>query len=397
MKAKFYISAIYTSPPGTMGGNTKIMLEIIDNLVSKYDFIILTTEPKTFQKNLKNIKRVKIVSIKYPFPKFSYKSHIKEIQYVKDYFDKYFAKNNLTSHDYFYSCSDFAPDVLPIVYLKEKYSFTWIATLYLFIPSPIDNIINHYQFPFIKYVVYFFYQKYIFTKIVEKGDLFVITNEYDKKMFTQKYRSKVFAIYGGVNAEQIEKAKNDKKLSEKYDAVFCSRLHPQKGISQLLEIWRDVINKNPKAKLAVIGNGEKKYVKSLKQKAMQVGVNNNIEWLGYVNNTEKYKIYLQSKMLLHATVYDNNGMVAAEALSSGLPVVMYDLLPLKKLYTAGCIKIPLRDKKAFADNTLRMLNDNKYYNRIKPTKFDINNAQKLWKWEYRTELFYNFIKQNEKY
>ena len=43
--------------------------------------------------------------------------------------------------------------------------------------------------------------------------------------------------------------------SKKYDAVFIGRFHPQKGVLELIDIWKRVVNKKPQAKLAMIGDG----------------------------------------------------------------------------------------------------------------------------------------------
>jgi glycosyltransferase involved in cell wall biosynthesis len=390
MKKKFFVSAIYTSPPSTMGGNTKIMLEIIDNLVEFYDFTIFTTEPETFAKNLKNYKEVNVVAIRYPFPKFSFRTHLKEVSYVSKKIDDYFKDHELHKNDFFYSCSDFAPDVLPIINLKKKYKFKWISSLFLFIPNPYENLKNRYGFPFTKYVVYFLYQRYLFSQILKYADLFLITNDYDKKYFPKNFKNKIYAIYGGVNLEDIEKAKKDVDNKKMYDAVFCSRLHPQKGIEGILEVWKMVVEKNPQAKLAIIGNGEKRYEEFLKKKASDLKINNNIKWFGYVNGVEKYKIYLQSKIFLHGTIYDNNGMVAAEALCCNLPVIMYDLPQLKKVYTDGCIKVKATNKVQYAEEIIKMLKDLQYYKSIVNGE-KLVKIKEIWDWGVRIKGFDNFI------
>jgi glycosyltransferase involved in cell wall biosynthesis len=390
IKNKFYVSAIYTSPPNSMGGNTKILIEIINNLYDKYDFVVLTTEPKTFEINLVKPKKVKIVPIKYPYEKFNLLTHFKEIKYIEDTYNEYFKQNKISENDYFFSPSDFAPDVLPIFLLKKKYNFKWIPSLFLFIPNPIQNLFNHYKFPFFKYILYYFYQRFVFNKIKKKGDLFLITNEYDKKFFPKKLRKKILAIYGGVNLEQIEEAKRGLKNKNKlYDAVFCSRLHPQKGISQLLDVWKKVTEVIPTAKLVIMGNGEKKFEEFLKEKAKKLGIDNNINWFGFVNGAEKYKVYLQSKMFLHGTIYDNNGMVAAEALCSGISVIMYDLPQLKDIYRDGCTKIEIGNKNQYAQEIINKL---KSYKTTKIT--NRNKIADVWDWQNRAKTFNAFLKRN---
>lgn len=387
---RIFFSAIYTSPPNSMGGNTKIALELINHLNTKYKFTVLTTEPETFTKNIKNPSKIEIVPIKFPFKRFALTTHFQEIQYISRFYEKYFLKNPLTKNDYFFAPSDFAPDVLPIYKLKEKYNFIWIPTLFLFIPSPIENLLRGYKFPFVKYILYYFYQRFLFSKMLEKGDLFVITNDYDKKMFPKKLQKKIVALYGGVNIDQLYTAKKsqNKKYKKEYDAVFCSRLHPQKGISQLLDIWKMVVEKKPDTKLAIMGNGEKPFEEFLHRKAKRLGLNKNITWMGFVDGVKKYEVYQKSKLLVHGTIYDNNGMVAAEALCSGLPVVMYNLPALKKLYTVGCYKVKAGDKKAYAAMVLTLLREKVVIKQLEKEKII-----QEWQWETKAKLFDEFIKQ----
>ncbi|MEI7451810.1 MAG: glycosyltransferase [Candidatus Falkowbacteria bacterium] len=394
---KIYVSAIYTSPPNSMGGNTKITIELINNLCDYYDFVIFTTEPETFKKNLNCLDKIKIVEITYNFKKFNYFSHLKEIKYISGIYKQYFTVNKMTADDYFYSASDFAPDVLPIFELKKIYKFNWIASLYLFIPNPIENLINNYGFPFLKYVIYYFYQKYLFAKILNKFDLCLITNNDDKKYFPKNQVKDVLAIYGGVNVEQIDLAVNEVSANpeKKYDVIFCSRLHPQKGISQVIDIWLEVIHEKPNLKLGIIGNGEKNFETYLKQKVSDFGLNDNIEWLGYVNNVDKYKLYLKSRIMIHMPVYDNNGMVAAEALCSGLPVVMNDLSKLK-FYTDGCVKVDAKNKKECATTIIKLISDIDYYNSVKLNGEAIIAMRNFWQWSNRALIFKDFLQKYEK-
>jgi glycosyltransferase involved in cell wall biosynthesis len=392
---KIYISAIYISPPNTMGGNTKIIIELINNLVDYYNFIIFTTEPETFKKNINNPYKIKIITVPYNFKKFSFSGHLKEIDYIFNFYEEYFKLNQLELSDYFYSASDFAPDVIPIFKLKKEYNFKWIASLYLFIPSPFENLFKKYNFPFFKYIIYYFYQRYLFLKILDSFDLCLITNEEDKKYFPQIKKSNILAVYGGVNIEQIESACKKYNHNNKYESVFCGRLHPQKGISQLLDIWKIVVKERPESKLGIIGNGEKKFEKFLKKKSKRLNIDSNIAWLGYINNEDKYNIYLQSKLLVHSTIYDNNGMVAAEALCSGLPVVMYDLTELK-FYNTGCLKIKIGDKTMYAKEIIELISNQSYYNFVKPDYNAISSFKKFWSWENRADLFKTFLENYEK-
>jgi len=110
-----------------------------------------------------------------------------------------------------------------------------------------------------------------------------------------------------------------------------------------------------------------------------------------VNNEAKYEIYRSARVHVHPTVFDNNGMVAAEALCSGLPVVMYDLPALRHVYTTGCVKIPFGDQKAFAAEVVRLLSDADHYASVAPTAEQIADLRNHWDWPTRVERFAGWL------
>lgn len=390
----FYISAIYVSPSNTMGGNTKIAIEFVNELAKYYRFVIFTTEPQTFKNHLNTLGNVTIIEVPYPFKKKSVFSQFFELFYVYHFLRDYFQNNKLKGSDYFYSASDFGPDVVPVYILRKRWQFKWIASLYLFIPSPIENIKRGYGFPFFKYFLYYFYQKWIFAIISRSFWRCCITNDADTVHFPQHRRKDVLAVYGGVNTRQIEEARKS-ILAMRYSAVFCGRLHPQKGISQLLDIWAKVCQSLPSSRLAVIGNGDPEFESLLKRKAQRLGLTNCLEWLGYVNDVEKYIIYLQGRIFVHPTIYDNNGMVAAEALCAGLPVVMYDLDSLKSVYQEGTVKVPYGDQNSFAKAVIKLLSDDRYYENCLPSAEVVTKLWNRWKWKTRAELFRAFLSKEK--
>jgi glycosyltransferase involved in cell wall biosynthesis len=148
----------------------------------------------------------------------------------------------------------------------------------------------------------------------------------------------------------------------------------------------------PLAKLGIIGTGAEQYETYLKNKAAQILPQANLEWLGYVNGIDKYVIYLQSKVFAHPTIYDNNGMVAAEALCAGMPVVMYDLPNFQDLYVDGCIKVPRLSKTDFAKALVLLLSDSKSTDALKLSPSRLERLRFQWSWENRMEQLSEFFK-----
>lgn len=116
---------------------------------------------------------------------------------------------------------------------------------------------------------------------------------------------------------------------------------------------------------------------------MKLGLEKNIFFKGYVNGIEKYMLYLRSRMFLHTTVYDNNGMVAAEALCSGLPVVMYKHRSFDSIYTKGVVKVAKGDKRGFARKIIALIESEDFYSKIKISQESIEEIRNFWAWENR--------------
>ena len=376
-----------------MGGNTKIALELARNLPNfDLEVVVIVPEAKlpTFTSNIGTPRGV----VYHLIPNFVGSEFLHPISSVRHYYRHAFAAFStlgVNSNDLVFVTCNFHFEIVPLVLLKRRFHFIYVPSHFLFSPFIFENIVHRYRLPPLKWLCVWFYERLFFEIAKTSANGFVITNESDCRHFPQRFQGKILAIYGGVNVEQIAEAFDMPDLPVRYDAVFCSRLHPQKGVAGLLDIWRRVVDYLPKARLAIIGNGAHDYEASLRNKAERLDLSGNIDWLGYVNNVEKYRVYRASKMLLHTTVYDNNGMVAAEALCSGLPVVMFDLPMLRDLYTDGCVKVPEGDRAAFAEAIVSLLQNASRFDAVRPTSAQIDALRERWNWWKRTELFVEFV------
>ena len=94
-------------------------------------------------------------------------------------------------------------------------------------------------------------------------------------------------------------------------ALFVGRLVEQKGIPDLIKIWRIVNSRYPDWQLDVFGNGEMESI-------------SDINLFVHPPTANIMEEYLNSSMLLMTSVYEPFGLVLPEAMSCGLPVVTFD-------------------------------------------------------------------------
>jgi len=386
--SRFIVVGHALSEPGTMGGNSKIALEIARNLSRSRPVVLIVPENKvrTVTEAIGTPEGLTVVTVE-PFPKGDLRQPLASSRHYTRTLRDAFARLGVGPDDIVYSASDFHIDTLPCFRLKKEFGYRWIAVQFLFVPFIVENLLRGYRFPALKYLLVWAYSNLLFRLARRRADAYVITNDSDRRHFPKSFQSRVFAYYGGVNVDQIPLG----TVPKTRDVVFCSRLHPQKGIDGFLDTWRLVRARCPSVRLTVIGNGESVYEAMLKAKAERLGIAESIDWLGYVNNEAKYEIYRSARLLVHPTVFDNNGMVAAEALCSGLPVVMYDLPPLREVYTTGCAKVPFGDKPAFANEVCHLLTDAAHYASVAPNADQVAALRAQWDWPNRAKRFAEFL------
>ena len=372
-----------------MGGNSKIALEAARCLSDSAEvhFVVPEEKIKTLDDSIGRPPKLLIHTLP-AFNKDDKRHPIDAIRHNLGPTRELFTQLDLGEGDIVFAISDFHIDVISLYRLQREFNFKWLPSVFLFVPFIIENLVNGYRFPPVKYLIYWFYQRTLFGLMKRRATGFVVTNESDYHYFPKRFSGKLFAYYGGVNVDQIP----NEPPTKKYDVVFCSRLHPQKGIDSFLDVWKQVLAMRSESQLAIIGNGSEQYEAYLKEKAKDLGISQSIEWLGYVNNEAKFRIYSASRVFVHPTVFDNNGMVAAEALCSGLPVVMQDLPSLRSVYTTGCIKVPFGDKDAFARAIVDLLGNPDLYAATAPSASDIAGLREKWRWESRAGQFLEFLR-----
>jgi len=292
-----------------------------------------------------------------------------------------------------YSVSDFYADLLPAFILKIIFpKITWIAGYYLLAPKPFSEDSPYRNQP-VRGLIYYLSQILSLNLVRIKADYVFVTSDPDIKYFLSSRigAKNIIVVRGGVN---ISAPKNFFKkhtllpfTSRKYQACFIGRLHPQKGVLILIDIWKIVTNSIPDAKLAIIGNGS--LHSALSSKIRRLHLSKNIDVLGFLDGSAKNNIFKNSALVVHPATYDSGGMASAEAMSWGLPGISFDLEALKTYYPQGMVKIRCFDTRGFAAAIIKLLSSTSQYRRYS------RQAHKLifnqWDWDKRADTIYHQV------
>ncbi len=116
--------------------------------------------------------------------------------------------------------------------------------------------------------------------------------------------------------------------------VFMSRVHPIKGLPLLVKAWVKV--KRPDWQIIVAGSDEGSHQAEVMALAQSLGVLADFHFVGPVHGDAKERLLASADVFVLPTHSENFGIVIAEALSHGLPVITTKGAPWPELPEKGC-------------------------------------------------------------
>ncbi len=173
---------------------------------------------------------------------------------------------------------------------------------------------------------------------------------------------------------------------DNHNILWVGRLdYRQKCPDQAIEAMKYVSKCVPDATLHIVGTGEKQSdITYLRKLIKRYNLQKNIVFHGYTKEVEKY--YSSCSMLLMTSSYEVYPMVLGEAMSYGLPIVLYDLPYVELLKDTNCyLSSPQLNPKLLANNIVKLLMDDELRKTLgkearkkieSTTKLDIS---KMWK------------------
>jgi glycosyltransferase involved in cell wall biosynthesis len=138
---------------------------------------------------------------------------------------------------------------------------------------------------------------------------------------------------GTVLPDLSEKAGKDLKKSKK-QLLFLSRIHPKKGLLQLIKAFHEVDPE--KWELIIAGYDEGGYQKIIEKEVNNRSLAGKVIFFGPVDNQGKWKLYQNADLFVLPSYSENFGIVVVEALASGLPVITTKGTPWQNLEEYDC-------------------------------------------------------------
>lgn len=106
--------------------------------------------------------------------------------------------------------------------------------------------------------------------------------------------------------------------------LFLSRIHPKKGCDLLIEAFAGVAGRDPGLHLVLAGPDQVGWQAELAALARRLGVGGRVTWTGMLSGDLKWGALRAAEAFALPSHQENFGIVVAEALACGVPVLITD-------------------------------------------------------------------------
>jgi glycosyltransferase involved in cell wall biosynthesis len=120
------------------------------------------------------------------------------------------------------------------------------------------------------------------------------------------------------------------------EVLHLGRIHPKKGIDRLLAAWALVAAEFPDWRLRIVGPSEGGHAEDLEALAARLSLGESVRFDGPLYGADKQAAYRRAALFVLPTRHENFGMVVAEALALGTPVISTQGAPWQGLEREGC-------------------------------------------------------------
>ena len=208
------------------------------------------------------------------------------------------------------------------------------------------------------------------------------------ELFKDKYlvdRS-VYIVPTGIDTEKFY-LENNKKFNIKkkrkelnidvddFVLLSVSRIGKEKNIDLLLSSMNEIIEKNNKIKLLIVGDGPD--LEEYRKYVLDNNLSDYVIFTGKVPWDTIQEYYLLSNVFVTASTSETQGLTVIEAMSASLPVICIDDDSFKETVNHRVNGLVFKEKKGYIRCVLEISSNEKLYNKLKKQAKDSSNMHSI--------------------
>lgn len=234
-------------------------------------------------------------------------------------------------------------------------------------------------------------------KIATEHNSYDIWKKYDKQIANSVSNFDYFVLVSKIQYEHYKKMLNncvyipnvidiiskEKSKLNTNNIISVGRFSEEKGFLDLVKVMKEVVKKDNKIKLYLIGDGYQK--KEISNLIKDYHLKDNIILPGFIKQEELASYYLKSSLYVMTSLSEAFGIVLLESMSYNVPCIAFDSAKGANiiLKEANFPLIENRDINKMADLILTLINDKKRLKKLSENckvveNYSITNIEKHW-------------------
>jgi glycosyltransferase involved in cell wall biosynthesis len=170
------------------------------------------------------------------------------------------------------------------------------------------------------------------SAILRSASLFVATSDQEfRSIRNLAWQQPIAVVPNGVD---LDEDKQQEMRDEVKTFLFLSRVHPVKGLLDLVEAWALV--RRPDWRIVIAGGDEEGYRAKVESLIRLKGLQADFEFTGFVEGAQKQACFDRAHVFILPTYSENFGIAVAEALANNLPVITTTGAPWSDLVAHCC-------------------------------------------------------------
>ena len=190
---------------------------------------------------------------------------------------------------------------------------------------------HHYPLKQLKKWLYWPWAEY---RVLRDASAVLFTSNEERRLARESfwlYRANEVVVDYGISAPNGDPEAERQAFYSTYPMLrgkrvflFLSRLHAKKGCDLLIRAFAQVLKARPEFHLVMAGPDQEGWGARLLDLSTSLGVNSQITWAGMLTGQLKWGAFRAAEAFVLPSHSENFGVVVAEALACGLPVLITD-------------------------------------------------------------------------
>jgi len=169
-------------------------------------------------------------------------------------------------------------------------------------------------------------------RVLRDAKLVLFTSEEERALAAKSfwlYRVKPFVVGYGTRVPEFDLDALRREFFFRYPellgkrlAIFVGRIHPKKGCDLLIQAFHRILAEDPDWHLLIVGPDQVGWKAELERMSEALGIRGRITWTGMLRDERKWSAMAASEVFVLPSHQENFGIVVAEALACGIPVLI---------------------------------------------------------------------------